>query len=128
MLPFSPSLGNPLAYCGFNCSASDPTLHKRMRTSSIEALVSDAARGFFFWALSGASTWRETDGPPSLSSLWMVRLPLACALAVALILAGGAIEYDAFATNSFLKFSVALIAMGLGIAWLYSTVREWRLR
>jgi hypothetical protein len=58
----------------------------------------------------------------------MVRLPLACALAVALILAGGAIEYDAFATNSALKFSVALIAMGLGIAWLYSTVREWRLR
>jgi hypothetical protein len=99
-----------------------------MRTSSIEALVSDAARGFFFFGLSGASTCRETDGRFHYLRYGMVRLPLACALAVALILAGGAIEYDAFATNSPLKFSVALITMGLGIVWLYSTVREWRFR
>ena len=39
---------------------------------------------------------------------------------------GAAVEYDAITTNSPLKFVVALIAMGLGIVWLWSTIKETR--
>ena len=49
-------------------------------------------------------------------------------LAIALALAGGAVEYDAFATDSPLKFAFGVIAMGLGVVWLYSTIIEWRSR
>lgn len=57
----------------------------------------------------------------------MVRLFLSFVLAVALALAGGAIEYRAITDNSPLKFTVALIALGLGIVWLWTTIKEtWR--
>jgi hypothetical protein len=55
----------------------------------------------------------------------MVRLPLACALAVVLALAGGAVEYDAITRSSPLKFAVGVIAKTLGIAWLYLILKEW---
>ena len=56
----------------------------------------------------------------------MVRLLLSFALAAALVFSGAAVEYDAITTNSPLKFVVALIAMGLGIVWLWSTIKETR--
>jgi fucose permease len=56
----------------------------------------------------------------------MARLLLSFILALALVLAGAAIEYDAINTNSPLRFFVALIAMGLGLAWLWSTAKETR--
>ena len=37
---------------------------------------------------------------------------------------GIAVAYDAITTNSPLRFVVALIAMGLGIVWLWSTTKE----
>jgi hypothetical protein len=46
-------------------------------------------------------------------------------LAIALALAGGAVEYDGFATDSPLKFVVGVIAMGFGFVWLYRTITEW---
>jgi predicted outer membrane lipoprotein len=105
-----------------------PAIINALLLERVEEALAPPSGASSFLMLSGASTCRETDGRFHYLPYGMVRLTLACALAVALILAGGAIEYDAFATNSPLKFSVALIAMGLGIAWLYSTVREWRFR
>ena len=58
----------------------------------------------------------------------MVRLTLSLVLAIALALAGGAVEYEAFTTNSPLKFVVGVIAMGLGLVWLYRTITEWHYR
>ena len=57
----------------------------------------------------------------------MVQLVLSFALAAALVFSGVAVEYGAITTNSPLKFAVALIAMGLGVVWLWSTIKEtWR--
>jgi hypothetical protein len=56
----------------------------------------------------------------------MARLLLSFILALALVLAGAAIEYGAITTNSPVKFFVAFIAMGLGLAWLWATARETR--
>jgi hypothetical protein len=54
----------------------------------------------------------------------VVRLLLSFVLAAALILAGAAIEYLAITANSPLKFGTALIALGLGILWFWSTIKE----
>ena len=54
----------------------------------------------------------------------MIRLLLSFALAAALVFSGIAVAYDAITTNSPLRFVVALIAMGLGIVWLWSTTKE----
>jgi hypothetical protein len=56
----------------------------------------------------------------------MVRILLSFVLATALAFAGIAIEYRAITTNSPLKFVVALIAMGVGIVWFWSTIKETR--
>jgi hypothetical protein len=56
----------------------------------------------------------------------MVRIIIALALAVALILAGTAVEFDAFLDRSLLRFLVGGIAVAAGLVWLWSVVKEWR--
>jgi hypothetical protein len=55
-----------------------------------------------------------------------VRIIIALALAVALILAGTAVEFDAFLDRSLLRFLVGGIAVAAGLVWLWSVVKEWR--
>lgn len=56
----------------------------------------------------------------------MVRIIIALALAVALILSGTAVEFDAFLDRSLLRFLVGGIAVAAGLVWLWSVVKEWR--
>jgi hypothetical protein len=56
----------------------------------------------------------------------MVRIIIALAPAVALILSGTAVEFDAFLDRSLLRFLVGGIAVAAGLVWLWSVVKEWR--
>lgn len=58
----------------------------------------------------------------------MVRITIALALAAALILAGTAVEYDAFLDRSLLRFLVGGIAVTAGLVWLWTVLKEWRMR
>jgi|APPan5920702856_1055754.scaffolds.fasta_scaffold400064_1 hypothetical protein len=56
----------------------------------------------------------------------MVRLSLSFVLAAGLILAGAALQAVAITDVSPLKFSVSVLAIGLGLVWLWAIIKEWR--
>ena len=56
----------------------------------------------------------------------MVRLSLSFVLAAGLILAGAALQAVAITDVSPLKFSVKVLAIGLGLVWLWAIIKEWR--
>jgi hypothetical protein len=58
----------------------------------------------------------------------MVRLSLSSVLAAGLILAGAALQAVAITDTSPLKFSVSVLAIGLGLVWLWAIIKEWRKR
>ena len=56
----------------------------------------------------------------------MVRLSLSSVLAAGLILAGVALQAVAITDTSPLKFAVSMLAISLGLVWLWAIVKEWR--
>lgn len=56
----------------------------------------------------------------------MVRLSIALVLAVALTLAGAAVDFDALLNRAPGKFVVGGVAIALGLLWLRAIIKEWR--
>jgi hypothetical protein len=58
----------------------------------------------------------------------MVRLSLSFVLAAGLILSGVALQAVAITDTSPLKYAVSLLAIALGVVWLWRVIKEWNAR